>query len=1038
LLKKGNNAMMNVDLEPLTIAALLPEGPSRVCRAGRRPRPGHSRLPCVLALAISLSASAASASEQALDIRPAPNAAWGGAYVDVKKVLYSAAETLWPYFPGRTLKPMLVQPTGGPITLFRRGPKGEYFVLLNTGKRLWAQHAYQFAHEFTHILANYDEHEQGNKWFEESICETASLFALRRMSETWKTNPPYPNWKDYSPALKKYADDRIHGGQLPPGKTLAQWYRENDALLRKDPGLRDKNTIVAVALLPLFEKQPESWETITWLNDGAPHPARSFAQYLADWHARVPEKSQAVVRQIAAQFDIEINIPTSAEHAVMFESEAIDAKVAALLQQMTLAEKLGQLTQFSNGAATGPGGAKIDQSDLAAGGGLGSILNLTGAKVCNELQRQAVEKSRLKIPILFGLDVIHGHRTVYPIPLGLSAAWDTDLAQRCARMAAVEATADGIRWTFSPMVDIARDARWGRIAEGSGEDPYLGSVMAAAWVRGYQGKDLADLTAMLACAKHYVAYGAAEGGRDYNTTDVSERTLRDIYLPPFKASLDAGAGTFMSAFNSLNGVPASANRHTLTDILRDEWGFQGVVVSDWDSIGELVAHGVALDGRDAALKAITAGVDMDMQSNLYDTKLPELVKSGRLRIGVIDQSVARVLRLKFALGLFERPYTDEKRAAAALKPEHLELARQAAEASFVLLKNDPLRGKPLLPLEGSPTVALIGPLADDRAGMFGAWVMKADVNDAVTLRQSLAARLKERLFYAKGAETRGDSEAGFAEALSAARRADLVIMALGEAPDMSGEAESRACLYLPGRQLELLKLVASTGKPVVLIVFSGRPLALPWEAEHVPAILAAWFPGVQAGPALVRTLFGEVNPAGRLTATFPRSVGQMPLYYNHFQTGRPSPGADRYVTGYIDERNTPLFPFGWGLSYTKFEYSPTKITTAKIGAGELNRGGSIAVEAAVKNGGLHTGAEVVQLYISQRGTSVARPVRELKGYDKIVLAPGEERIVKFRLTKKQLAFWNLELQHTVEPGELSVWVSANSQAGHAAKIMIEP
>ena len=435
-----------------------------------------------------------------------------------------------------------------------------------------------------------------------------------------------------------------------------------------------------------------------------------------------------------------ITSSATAQRPAMFESEPINAKVAALLKRMTLAEKLGQLTQFSNGAATGPGGAKVDQKELAARGGLGSVLNLTGARECNELQRQAVEKSRLKIPILFGLDVIHGHRTVYPIPLGMSAAWDADLAERCARMAAVEATADGIRWTFSPMVDIARDARWGRIAEGSGEDPFLGSVMAAAWVRGYQGKDLADPTAMLACAKHFVAYGAAEGGRDYNTVDISERVLRDVYLPPFKAAQDAGAGTFMAAFNSLQGVPASANHHTLTEILRNEWGFKGFVVSDWGSIGELVQHGVALDGREAALKAITAGVDMDMQSGLYDTVLPEMVQSGRLKIGVIDRAVTRVLRIKFALGLFERPYTDEKVAASpARRVDYEALARRAAEESFVLLKNDAANGKPLLPLAADKTVTLIGPLADDQAGMLGAWVMKADPKLVVTLRESLAS-----------------------------------------------------------------------------------------------------------------------------------------------------------------------------------------------------------------------------------------------------------------------------------------------------------
>jgi beta-glucosidase len=727
------------------------------------------------------------------------------------------------------------------------------------------------------------------------------------------------------------------------------------------------------------------------------------------------------------------------DHMAFRESKEIDDKVTTLLRQMTLKEKVGQLTQFSNGDATGPDNVKVDQNELAARGGIGSMLNVSGAKACNELQRQAVERSRLKIPILFGFDVIHGHRTVYPIPLGLSATWDPKIAERCARMAAVEATADGIRWTFSPMVDIARDARWGRIAEGSGEDPYLGSLMAAACVRGYQGKDLSDSTSMLACAKHYVAYGGAEGGREYNSADMSERTLREVYLPPFKAAVEAGAGTIMSAFNTLQGIPASANRHTLTDILRTEWGFRGFVVSDWDSIGELVQHGVALDGREAALKALTAGVDMDMQSNLYDTKLPELVQSGRLTMEIVNQAVTRVLRIKFAIGLFERPYTDEKlNASAMLKPEHLEVARQAAEESVVLLKNDPVRGKPILPLTVDKTVALIGPLADSKAGMFGTWAMKGEPNDAVTLRQSLTSRWKDRLIYAKGTETQDDSEAGFDEALAAANKADIVLAALGEAPDMSGEAESRAHLDLPGKQLKLLRAIVATGKPVVLILFNGRPLALPWEAEHVPAILEAWFPGVQAGPALMRILVGEVNPAGRLTATFPRSVGQMPLYYDTFNTGRPSPGKDRYVTGYIDERNTPLFPFGWGMSYTKVDYSPTRITTRKISAAELNENGAISVEATVTNSGPRAGSEVVQLYVCQRGTSVARPIRELKGFEKVTLAPGEARRVKFTLTKTELAFWNIDMKQTVESGELTVWIAPHAQGGQAAKIMIEP
>lgn len=721
------------------------------------------------------------------------------------------------------------------------------------------------------------------------------------------------------------------------------------------------------------------------------------------------------------------------------DSEAIDAKVAALLRQMTLTEKVGQLTQFSRGTATGPDGTRLDLEALVAEGRIGSMLNLFGAASCNKFQRLAMERSRLKIPLLFGLDVIHGHRTIYPIPLGLSAAWDTGLVERCARMAAEEATAEGLRWTFSPMVDIARDARWGRIAEGSGEDPYLGARMAAAWVRGYQGEDLSAPTAMLACAKHFVAYGGAEGGREYNTVDLSERSLRDVYLPPFKAALDAGAATLMSAFNTLGGVPATANRHTLTEILRKEWGFDGFVVSDWDSIGELVQHGVALDGRDAARKAFAAGVGMDMQAGLYDAELPGLVQSGQLPIEALDRAVARVLRLKYALGLFDHPYTQETpRPSEAVLTERRQLARQAAEESFVLLKNDPVGGQPLLPLTPDKTVALIGSLADDRAGMLGCWVLTDSSGGVVTLRQALAERLKDRLLYVPTGAPRGKSKTGFADALAAARKADVVLMALGEAPDMSGEAGARAHLDLPGNQRALLKAVVATGKPVVLVVFSGRPLAISWEAEHVPAILEAWFPGVEAGPALVRTLYGEANPAGRLTATFPRSVGQEPLYYNCLNTGRPVTGNSRYESGYFDERSTPLFPFGWGLSYTKFEYSPTRILAPNPSAADLNGHGAIEVEASVKNIGPRAGSEVVQLYLRQRGTSVARPVRELKGFEKIALAPGETRRVRFRLSRQELAFWNLDLHHTVEPGELTVWVAPDSQSGQAATIRIAP
>jgi beta-glucosidase len=726
-----------------------------------------------------------------------------------------------------------------------------------------------------------------------------------------------------------------------------------------------------------------------------------------------------------------------------FDSKEIDRRVTAILRRMTLEEKIGQLVQFSNGNATGPDNVRVDQRELIDRGGMGSILNASGAKDVNDLQRHAVEKSRLKIPLLFGLDVIHGYRTVFPVPLGLSATWDTNLIERTARAAAVEATSEGIRWTFSPMVDIARDARWGRIMEGAGEDPYLGGKVAAAYVRGYQGKSLADPTSMIACAKHYVAYGGAEGGRDYNAVDISDRVLRDVYLPPFKAAVDAGVGTLMSAFNTVQGVPASANRKMLTGVLRGEWGFRGFVVSDWNSIGELIPHGIALDAEDAAFKGFTAGVDMDMSANAYATQLAGLVRKGRVKVSSVDEAAARILRIKVALGLFERPFTDESRSASVLlAPKHLELAREAAERSFVLLKNDSVGEKALLPLTPGRKIALIGPLADSADDMLGEWAVRGRASDVVTLRKFLSERLRGDLLYAKGTGIQTGSREGFTEALEAANQADVVVMALGESRFMSGESLSRTNLGLPGNQLDLLKAVVATGKPVVLVVFSGRPLTLPWEASHVPAILEAWFPGVQAGPALTRTLFGEVSPEGRLTASFPRSVGQLPLYYNRLNTGRPAPTDapnQRFLSGYLDERTSPLFPFGWGLSYTTFEYSAPQISAGKRSAAELNAGrAAIEVVATVRNTGPRPGTETVQLYIGERGTSVARPVRELKGFRRVTLAPGESREVKFRLSASELAFWNLEMKRTVEPCELTVWIAPHAQGGQSAVTRIDP
>jgi len=727
-----------------------------------------------------------------------------------------------------------------------------------------------------------------------------------------------------------------------------------------------------------------------------------------------------------------------------------DDRVDALLKQMTLEEKVGQLVQFSNGKATGPENVQVDQNDLLAKGGIGSILNATGAKEVNAMQRVAVDKSRLKIPLLMGLDVIHGYRTTFPVPLGLAATWDPALVEQTARVAAVEATSEGIRWTFAPMVDIARDPRWGRIMEGNGEDTYLGEVFAAAYVRGFQGKDLSDPTSLLACAKHYVAYGGAEAGREYNSVDMSERMLRDVYLPPFKAAADAGAATFMSAFNTLSGVPTSANHFTLTTVLRDEWAYKGFVVSDWTSIAELIPHGIALDGKTAARKGFLAGVDMDMQANLYAMHLPELVRSGKVSEAALDESVRRVLRTKFALGLFEKPYTEEALSASVqLKPDHIALARKAAEESFVLLKNErskPIESAPLLPLSEGKTVALIGPLADDADDMLGEWACKGEKKDVITLRTSLTEKIKDKLIYVKGTDVLGSAETGFEEAIAAANKADVVIMAMGEHRRMSGEAASRSRIELPGNQLALVKAVAATGKPVVLVVFSGRPLALAWEAANVAAIVQAWHPGVQAGPALVRTLFGDAAPSGKLTVTFPRSLGQVPIYYNHLKTGRPIGGEDddkkddgfRYQSRYLDEKNSPLFPFGWGLTYTTFEYSPTAIGSAakSMSIAELEKGAKIAVEATVTNKGSRAGTEIAQLYIRQRGTSVARPIRELKGFEKFTLPPGESRTVKFEIGKEQLAFWNIDMKHAVEAAELTVWVAPNAAGGKPTTLML--
>jgi beta-glucosidase len=731
---------------------------------------------------------------------------------------------------------------------------------------------------------------------------------------------------------------------------------------------------------------------------------------------------------------------------------ALDERVESILHSMTLDEKVGQLVQYSAGQPTGPGTGRNDYNEMIARGEIGALLNVVDPHEINEYQRIAMEKSRLHIPLLFGLDVIHGFKTEFPIPLGLASTWDPALVEKVSRVAAMEASADGIRWTFSPMVDIARDARWGRIAEGAGEDPFLGAAMAAAYVRGYQGSRLDAPDSIAACAKHYAGYGAAEGGRDYNSTEISEHTLREFYLPPFHAAVNAGAASVMSAFNSLNGIPTSANPFTLIQILRKDWGFRGLVVSDWESVGELVAHGIAVDDATAARKGFVAGVDMDMASSLYHDHLAHLVESGIVKQLDVDEAVRHVLRVKLALGLFEHPNVDEVAAGKALyHPDSLALAETAAERSLVLLKNDAgAKGKPLLPLsKESGNLALIGPLGDPPP---------TDPQEPKNARVSLTAALakqvgSDHVFRYRGGDVLHGTDQEIAAAVAGAQKANVVILALGEDPDMSGEAASRSHLGLPGRQEELLEAVVHTGKPVVLVLFSGRPVTLPWAFEHVGAVIAAWFPGIGSGPALARTLFGEVNPSGKLVVSWPRSVGQEPLYYNALNTGRP-PGRidlthppttvdERYVSRYIDEQNSPQFPFGYGGSYTIFGYATTRISQPSLSAAALNLSFSdqnavVKVQSEVSNTGARSGEEVVQLYVGLRGTSTAQPVRAMKGFQRLSLGPGEKKTVEFELPAEAFAIWNDRNEFAAEPAKVTIWVGPDSAHGSAAEMEILP
>ena len=751
-------------------------------------------------------------------------------------------------------------------------------------------------------------------------------------------------------------------------------------------------------------------------------------------------------------------------------SPALEKRVDALLKQMTLEEKLGQLVQYSDSgydgqaqtaaeAAAAPGKNptakdKVDAMQLVSTGRLGSMLNTVGQARTNALQHAAVDKSRLHIPLMFGADIIHGYKTVYPIPLGLAATFDPELVTALAHISATEARTGGVDWFYSPMVDISRDPRWGRTQEGAGEDAYLGAAMARAYIRGYQGDDLSLPTSVAASVKHFAAYGAAEAGREYNTTDMSESRLHQDYLPPYKAAVEAGAATIMSAFNPLNGVPASANKYLLQDVLRDRWGFDGFVVSDYTAVMELRNHGVALDAATAARKAITAGVDVDMMSHYYDAELPALVKSGKLPLSVVDEAVRRVLRVKFALGLFEHPYAEGPEVTAAVA-EHRPLVRKAAEEAIVLLKNDPApNGAPLLPLaESAKKIALIGPLADNSGEMTGSWGGDRRDPDVVTVKDALEARAKKSggsLTYAKGTEISGESESGFAEAVEAAKQADVVVLALGESSEMSGEAGSRAHLDLPGNQEKLMEAVVATGRPVVLLVFSGRPLVLTWAAQHVPAMMETWFPGTEAGSAIADLLYGDVVPSGKLPMSFPRAVGQEPLYYNHFPTGRPPVGLDltqppggdsRFFSRYIDVPNDALFPFGHGLSYTQFAYEGVTLSRNSIPFTEANRGDArdlITVTATVRNTGKREGTEVVQCYVRNLGASLEQPVRSLQGFARVTLKAGESKQVSFKLGFPELSFYDNAGRAVIEQTDYTVWVGGSSDAADHADFRIVP
>lgn len=710
----------------------------------------------------------------------------------------------------------------------------------------------------------------------------------------------------------------------------------------------------------------------------------------------------------------------------------IEHKVDSLLKIMTLEEKIGQMTQYSaDWDITGPV-MKSDWETYLKKGLVGSIFNAVTVEGVRKLQEMALSESRLKIPVLFAYDVVHGFRTIFPMPLAESCSWDLDLMRRTASIAATEAAAEGICWTFAPMVDVSRDARWGRVMEGAGEDPWYGSQVAVARVKGFQGnswKSLRDTNTVLACAKHFVAYGASEAGRDYNTVDVSVRTLYETYFPPFHAAEKAGVATFMTAFNEVEGVPATANHFLYTDVLRKQWEFKGFVVTDYTAINELIPHGIAVDEEEAAEKAVQAGIDMDMNGNVFIQHLPELVDEGKIKESVIDRAVRPILEMKFLLGLFEDPYRyldSAREKNTIMRPEFLQVAREAGSKSIVLLKNN----KQFFPIDRNKpqTVALIGPMVKDRINQNGEWAGRGNREQSASLYDGLMAVYQGspvNFIYAKGCDLTTDDESGFGTAMDVAGQADIILAVMGEDFNWSGEAASRTNIQLPGVQQKLLKELVKLGKPVGLVLINGRPLDLSWEDQYVDGIMEAWYLGTMAGYSMADVISGDYNPSARLTMSFPRNVGQIPLYYNHKNTGRPidpaHPTVD-YRSFYLDSPNTPLYPFGYGLSYTTFEIRNLRMNTNVLGPEE-----KIVVSAEITNTGNREGEQLVQLYIRDLSGSVTRPVKELRGFEKIFLMPKETKVVQFVITPETISMYNLKMKYGPEPGDFKVWIANNAE-----------